>query len=74
MTDQNVIADYLFRSDRKSFCDDCLATTLKLSLDQVQEETLALAEASWTKRSDACCAICNSVKLVSKRRTSSFAS
>ncbi len=73
MTVEDRIADYLFRSDGKSYCDECLAATLELSLDQIKEGTIPLAEEGWTKRWVAPCAICNSVKLVSKRRIGSFA-
>ncbi len=73
MTDQDRITEYLFQADGKSYCDDCLSTALGIPLPQVQEETTALAEEGWSKRSEGPCAICGSVKLVSKRRTGSFA-
>ena len=73
MTVEDKIADYLFRSDGKNHCDECLAATLELPLNEIRGGTISLAEEGWIKRSQALCAICDSVKLVSKRRIGSFA-
>lgn len=70
---QDKIADYLMRSVGKSYCDDCLSSTLDIPPQAVQQETSTLAEEGWLKRSDGQCACCGLTKLVSKRRISGFA-
>ena len=73
MTPTDRIAEYLFRAGGKGFCDDCLSTTLDVTLQEAREAAVALAEEGWSKRSERPCAACSGHKLVSRRHPSSFA-
>ncbi len=74
MTDAERLTDFLFRALGKAYCDDCLSEELGLTRPQVREQTDALADEAWSKRTEAPCAGCGATKLVIRRRVSAFAS
>jgi hypothetical protein len=73
MTDQDRTANFLIRAVGKGYCDNCLSKALDIPSEEVGRQASALAEEAWFKRREGQCAGCGSLKVVSRRRISSFA-
>jgi hypothetical protein len=65
MTVLEQVSDFLKRQSPKAFCDDCIASRLKLTVRQhANHKTRELAAMPFFDRREATCAGCGDAKLV----------
>jgi hypothetical protein len=50
MDDQSRLTAFLIRAQAKSYCDDCLANALSVSLRDVQQQLTEAVEEGWAKQ------------------------
>ncbi len=73
MMDKNRLPDLLFQHIGKAYCYTCLATELRMTLEQIQQQADSLAEEGWAKQFAGRCSACGSPAVVIQRRVSAFA-
>jgi hypothetical protein len=76
MTVQDTIADYFIRTLRiggRGSCAPCLSAALALPIAEIEQETTALAEEAFVKRTIGPCTSCDATTLVTRRCISAYA-